>query len=78
MTLTVIGIVAILIVLILMRHRSITASMGSGFRPMRDRRSGEDRRMENMRVAIDRRRRHRRMEDEAASFLENLEPSGTA
>ncbi len=78
MTLTVIGFVAMLIVLIIMRHRSIASSMGSGFRPMRDRRSGEDRRVEDVNVPVNRRRNHRRMEDAAANFLDNLEPSGTA
>jgi len=78
MTLTVIGIVGILIVLILMRHRSIAASMGSGFRPMRDRRSGEDRRVQNVKVPVNRRQNHRRMEDAAANFFDQLEPSGTA
>ena len=78
MTLTVIGFVAILILLIIMRHRSIAASMGSGFRPMRDRRSGEDRRSQDARVPVNRRRNHRRMEDAAANFLDQLEPTGTA
>jgi len=78
MTLTVIGFVAILILLIVMRHRSIALSMGSGFRPMRDRRSGEDRRVKDVNVPVNRRRNHRRMEDAAANFLDQLEPSGTA
>lgn len=78
MTFVVIGFVAILILLIIMRHRSIASSMGSGFRPMRDRRSGEDRRVKDVKVPVDRRRTYRRMEDAAANFLDSLESSGTA
>jgi hypothetical protein len=78
MTFVVIGFVAILVLLIIMRHRSIASSMGSGFRPMRDRRSGEDRRVRNVKVPVDRRRSHRRMEDAAANFLNNIETTGAA
>jgi hypothetical protein len=75
MTLTVIGLVIILILLIIMRLRSKSASLGSAARPTRDRRSGDDRRKKAVRVAPDRRRWLRRMDDVAARYVDRIEQS---
>ena len=72
MTLIIVAIVAILLFLISMRLRSKSTALGSDARPTRDRRSGHDRRTMTVRVPFERRRTHRRMEDEALHYVNGL------
>ena len=68
----VLGVIAIVGVLILMRIRSKSGTMVSSGRPTRDRRSGKERRMTLVPVPFERRKEDRRMEDAAASYVASL------
>jgi hypothetical protein len=68
----VLGIIAIVLVLILMRVRSKSGAMISNGRTTKDRRSGTERRKSSIRMPFERRKDHRRMEDAAANYVASL------
>ena len=78
MTFVIIAIIAVLLLLISMRLRAKSAALGSDARPTRDRRSGHDRRTMKVRVPFERRRTHRRMEDEALHYVNGLVKADSA
>lgn len=78
MSLFVIAIVAIVLLLMMIKLRSNSGAMVSSARPTQDRRTRADRRSMKVRVPFERRRTHRRMEDEAAHFVNGLTNADSA
>jgi hypothetical protein len=78
MTLIIIALVAIVLLLIVIRLGSKSSSLSSDARPSRDRRSGQDRRTMSVRVPFERRLEHRRMEDAATNYVNELVKADSA
>ena len=82
MTFVVVAIVAILVLLALIRvGATARTTVGTSARPTHERRSGSDRRVQQVRVPRERRKAPRRFEDVASAYvarIDSAKPSGTA
>jgi hypothetical protein len=79
MTLVIVAIVAVLVLLVLIRVSSKAgATVTSGARPTRERRSGRDRRVRRVHVPRERRRAPRRFEDVASAYVARVDGSRQA
>lgn len=72
MTLFIIAIVAILVGLVIIRVSSHAKTLTSSARTTRERRSGVERRQEQVPIRRERRRRPRRQDDIAAQYVASL------
>jgi len=72
-TMVILGVVAAIAVLVVLRLSHHLSGTHRGFKVTRDRRSGPDRRQQNLPVRKERRRHIRRQRDLAASFVQGLE-----